>query len=132
MSQSMTRMPMSEGISREEIEAARSSAGGWSRDQLAAWGVPWPPPKGWKRALIEGRLIYNPVVNQNPSEPKEFGVAEIDGAWFVIDSGHKPVSAAFATQAEAWRCFDREFDGDEHLDDIDRHNRIRDAFARPS
>ncbi|MFE8940925.1 hypothetical protein ACFYNX_26005 [Streptomyces sp. NPDC007872] len=34
--------------SPEEIEAARTPAGGWKRDQLAAWGVPWPPPKGWK------------------------------------------------------------------------------------
>lgn len=38
---------------RETIEAARSENGGWSRDQLAAWGVPWPPPKGWKQKLIE-------------------------------------------------------------------------------
>lgn len=35
-----------------EIEAARTPAGGWTREQLAEWGVPWPPPKGWKRALI--------------------------------------------------------------------------------
>jgi hypothetical protein len=34
-----------------EIEAARTPAGGWTREQLAAWGVPWPPPKGWRRRL---------------------------------------------------------------------------------
>lgn len=34
--------------SPEETEAARTPAGGWNRDQLAAWGLPWPPPKGWK------------------------------------------------------------------------------------
>jgi ribonuclease HI len=34
-----------------EIEAAKSPAGGWTRKQLAGWGVPWPPPKGWRRAL---------------------------------------------------------------------------------
>ncbi|MFF4401498.1 hypothetical protein [Streptomyces sp. NPDC001480] len=39
--------------SPEEIEAARTPAGGWKRDQLAAWGVPWPPPKGWKNELTE-------------------------------------------------------------------------------
>ncbi len=38
-----------------EIEAARTPAGGWTRAQLAAWGVPWPPPKGWKAALLRGR-----------------------------------------------------------------------------
>ncbi|NEB09755.1 hypothetical protein G3I32_12920 [Streptomyces coelicoflavus] len=38
--------------SPDDIEAARTPAGGWSRRQLAAWGVPWPPPKGWKEHLI--------------------------------------------------------------------------------
>ncbi|MER7766786.1 TnsA endonuclease N-terminal domain-containing protein [Kitasatospora sp. NPDC096140] len=37
----------------EEIEAARTPAGGWRRDQLAAWGVPWPPPRGWKQRLTD-------------------------------------------------------------------------------
>lgn len=35
----------------EEVEAARTWAGGWSRATLSRWGVPWPPPKGWRRAL---------------------------------------------------------------------------------
>ncbi|MEV5124724.1 hypothetical protein AB0K49_18335 [Streptomyces decoyicus] len=39
--------------SPDEVEAARTPAGGWKRDQLAAWGVPWPPPKGWKDELTE-------------------------------------------------------------------------------
>jgi hypothetical protein len=39
-------------VSREEIEAGRSSAGGFTRAQLAEWGVPWPPPSGWLRALL--------------------------------------------------------------------------------
>lgn len=36
---------------REEIDAARTPKGGWTREQLAKWGVPWPPPKGWRKAL---------------------------------------------------------------------------------
>ncbi|GGV91772.1 hypothetical protein GCM10010228_82920 [Streptomyces massasporeus] len=44
----MTELP-----SPEEVEAARSPKGGYSRAQLAAWGVPWPPPKGWKDELTE-------------------------------------------------------------------------------
>lgn len=44
--QNLVRAPM-----KEEIEAAKSPAGGWSRAQLAEWGVPWPPPKGWRRNL---------------------------------------------------------------------------------
>lgn len=41
-------------VSREEIEACRTPAGGYSftRERLASWGVPWPPPAGWRRALL--------------------------------------------------------------------------------
>jgi len=34
-----------------DVEAGRSPRGGFTREQLAAWGVPWPPPKGWKTRL---------------------------------------------------------------------------------
>jgi hypothetical protein len=39
-------------LSRDDIAAAQTQGGGWSRKQLAAWGVPWPPPKGWKGRLL--------------------------------------------------------------------------------
>ena len=39
-------------VSAAEIEAARSPRGGWTRATLAGWGVPWPPPSGWLRALL--------------------------------------------------------------------------------
>ena len=35
----------------EEIERARTPAGGGTRTQLEQWGVPWPPPSGWRRRL---------------------------------------------------------------------------------
>jgi hypothetical protein len=38
--------------SPDDIEAARTPAGGWTRDQLAAWGIPWPPPQGWREKLV--------------------------------------------------------------------------------
>jgi len=43
-------------VPREEIEACRTPAGGYSftRERLASWGVPWPPPAGWRRALEHG------------------------------------------------------------------------------
>jgi hypothetical protein len=44
-------------VSEEEIEAGKSRRGGWTRDTLACWDVPWPPPKGWKKALIKGQPI---------------------------------------------------------------------------
>lgn len=43
-------------IPRAEIEASRTPGGGYSftRERLAAWGVPWPPPAGRRRALLRG------------------------------------------------------------------------------
>lgn len=45
------------------IMDARSPRGGWTRDALAKLGVPWPPPKGWKKRLervhIAGNLMMN-------------------------------------------------------------------------
>jgi hypothetical protein len=38
-------------VSPEEIHAAMTPRGGWTRAQLATWGVPWPPPSGWKKQL---------------------------------------------------------------------------------
>jgi hypothetical protein len=35
-----------------EVEAGRSAAGGFTRKTIAGWGVPWPPPAGWLRALL--------------------------------------------------------------------------------
>lgn len=40
-----------------DIAAARTPAGGWTQETLAAWGVPWPPPKGWLRGLTNGSDI---------------------------------------------------------------------------
>lgn len=37
--------------SPDQIAAARTPAGGWTRETLAGWGVPWPPPSGWREGL---------------------------------------------------------------------------------
>ena len=43
-------------VTAELILAGQSNLGGWTRDQLAILGIPWPPPVGWKVTAI-GRLI---------------------------------------------------------------------------
>jgi hypothetical protein len=48
-------------LTEEEIEAGRSQAGGYTKAQLARWGVPWPPPKGWKEALLAGTPMEREV-----------------------------------------------------------------------
>lgn len=35
------------------IAAAMTPRGGFTRKTLAAWGVDWPPRKGWRRALVQ-------------------------------------------------------------------------------
>lgn len=43
--------PMAVGLTKEQIESKRHT-----RAQLAEWGVPWPPPKGWKKRLLSRHL----------------------------------------------------------------------------
>jgi hypothetical protein len=38
-------------LTRSEVARARTPAGGWTREQLAAWRVPWPPPRAWARVV---------------------------------------------------------------------------------
>ena len=45
-------------ITEADIEAKRSAKGGFTRSTLAEWGVPWPPPSGWKKAIIEHGVPY--------------------------------------------------------------------------
>jgi hypothetical protein len=37
--------------SPDEIEAGKTAAGGYTASTLKQWGVPWPPPTGWKQKL---------------------------------------------------------------------------------
>lgn len=39
--------------SPNEVAAAMTAKGGWTKAKLAEWGVPWPPPKGWRAKLTE-------------------------------------------------------------------------------
>jgi hypothetical protein len=40
-------------ITKEEIESKKTERGGYTKKQLALWGISWPPPKGWKAKLIK-------------------------------------------------------------------------------
>lgn len=33
------------------VESKATPRGGYTKKQLAEWGIPWPPPKGWKKKL---------------------------------------------------------------------------------
>lgn len=52
-------------ITEEEILAARTPKGAWKRAQLAEWGVPWPPPQGWKAQIISHGYPYDPALSSS-------------------------------------------------------------------
>lgn len=41
-------------ITHENLERLKTAKGGYSRETLRLLGVPWPPPKGWKKRLLKG------------------------------------------------------------------------------
>jgi hypothetical protein len=45
-------------ITNDQIDAARSPAGGFTRATLAQWGVPWPPPHGWRKTIVTYGIPY--------------------------------------------------------------------------
>lgn len=49
---------MKRAITEGEIKASMTPNGGWTKDVLAQWGVPWPPPKGWKEILLSTGVPY--------------------------------------------------------------------------
>jgi hypothetical protein len=36
----------------EELEKLRNTTKGCNRALLAEWGIPWPPPSGWRKKLL--------------------------------------------------------------------------------
>lgn len=53
-------------ITREEFEAGKTKNGGFTREQLRKWGVPWPPIKGWKKRLVYGHVPGRPMRKPDP------------------------------------------------------------------
>ena len=50
----MQRVSDDEIWAKRTEKAKKAGVGAWSRKQLAEWGVPCPPPKGWRRKLNGG------------------------------------------------------------------------------
>ena len=90
-------------ITDQQIEAGKSHRGGFTRKQLAAWGVGWPPPRGWRKALVQGRPIpprrrkrARPVQRSEPSETFVFHVAS-----FLVERGHHDAAQELASDPQA-------------------------------
>lgn len=55
----------------EEIETAKTPAGGWTKEQLAEWGVAWPPPKGWKERLLSEQKTFVLMPCEDCGSPRD-------------------------------------------------------------
>lgn len=56
-------------LTAQEIEAGKTERGGWSKSTIEGWGIAWPPPKGWKEALIAGEKIGFAPMTEPESSP---------------------------------------------------------------
>lgn len=72
-------------ISEDEILAARSPKGAWTKKTLAEWGVPWPPPGGWKACIIANGIPYQHDLNEAPAKKPEVPITQ-EGLQRVMDA----------------------------------------------
>jgi len=56
-------------VTQEQIEAAKTPNGAWTRKQLAEWGVGWPPKKGWKKRITERETRPIQYLEKNMTKP---------------------------------------------------------------
>ena len=63
-------------LTNDEIEAGRTAKGGFTRATMASWGVPWPPPHGWRQALLKGE----PIPPAGTVKPKPPSAVPADGS----------------------------------------------------
>jgi hypothetical protein len=47
----------------------KNNTHGFTRAKLASLGVPWPPPHGWKRALIKAAVAFHHLENSPAAPP---------------------------------------------------------------
>lgn len=52
---------MTKRVTIEEIMAARTPRGGWTKAQLLEWGISWPPEKGWAKRLTGDESTFLPM-----------------------------------------------------------------------
>jgi hypothetical protein len=103
-------------ITTTEIEAAKTPRGGWTKETLASWGVPWPPPKGW-REQIEIRD------QKRPSQPRPMTKlpfqATINGESYIVyrDGGEITVEP-LEEEPEWWAAYEQP-EGEEFFRDYE-------------
>jgi len=62
------------------IDEGTTAKGGFTKKQLVEWGVPYPPPRGWKRALINYGFPYRPQYKRYRTPDLYDYVGDVDSA----------------------------------------------------
>lgn len=79
-------------MTRDEIDAGRSEKGGFTKKQLAQWGVPWPPPSGWMEVLMEGKTMSEAGLRSEEPSPIRPAISAHDllrvVVLAVVEKGH--------------------------------------------
>ena len=82
----------------EQIEAGRTAKGGFTKATLTTWGVPWPPPSGWRQMLMDGLpfTLRDPSEPSMASHPTDCAEARLlrQVVMAVIESGHGDILAS--------------------------------------
>lgn len=95
-------------LTRDEIMAARTPAGGWTKAQFAKWGITWPPTKGWIERLTKE------YVDELPPDPE--GMNDERAQWaetaikaFMRETGTDPDDAVADLIADLMHLCDRDW-----------------------
>lgn len=91
-------------LSASDIDSRKTPKGGWTKATLAEWGVPWPPPPGWREALMMRGAPYQspPPVREGPPISMDEVEAIFERA---LASGG--VSGASESLSAAWETIKR-------------------------
>ena len=73
----------------EEIAKAKTSKGGFNKEDLERWGIPWPPKKGWLKKLVKGTRTSSLSVAK-PHRKKR-------------NHEHRPTQKRSVYKTEAWK-----------------------------
>ena len=97
---------------REKIESLKTQKNSWNKEALAELGVPWPPPKGWRKKL-EGRpenkgctvpMTEFPLELFTPSQVRQIklgGVSDrVKRYWIVQNKAKEMTGKVYGNKAE--------------------------------
>lgn len=97
--------PPAGGVARDEVEKKRTPKGGYTRETLAGWGVPWPPPAGWVDVIVSSGSVES--VDPETPKPESALVSQGGGEPLRVPLGgaHRDVVDAWASHGgKSWNA----------------------------